>query len=216
MTDKSMLAAVHAAVHEPASAPAAEIPSQTTEKPMTQQTTAPAAPATIASVAALQAAYPDLCKEMTTAAGTTARAEGVTAGATAERDRIAGIEKLAKDMPGHDELIGRLKGDGKTTPEQAAMQLIAADGEVRRNQLKGVTSVEDKTGKVVPAPATPGTAPEVDKTEKANTPDGWKEEYNAKTEAGAKLRSDFVSEQNYVSFKANESKVRILGARKSA
>lgn len=201
MTDKSLLAAVHAAANEPASPPAAAITSQTEDNSMTDKTSAPAAPATITSVAALQAAYPALCKEMTDGARAEGETAGKTAGATAERERITGIEKLAADMPGHDKLIAGLKADGKTTPEQAAMQLIAADGEVRRNALKGVQSVEDKTGKVAASPATVSPAPEGGKTEQANTPEGWKAEYNAQTDAGEKLRAEFPTEGSYVGFK---------------
>lgn len=46
------------------------------------------------------------------------------AGATAERERILGIETHA--MAGHEKLIATLKADGKTTPDQAAAQVLAA------------------------------------------------------------------------------------------
>lgn len=53
------------------------------------------------------------------------RSEFMTAGATAERDRILGIE--AHSMPGHETLIAALKADGKTSPDQAAAQVLAAE-----------------------------------------------------------------------------------------
>lgn len=46
-------------------------------------------------------------------------------GATAERERILGVE--AQAMPGHETLIAGLKADGKTTPAEAAMQILAAE-----------------------------------------------------------------------------------------
>lgn len=46
-------------------------------------------------------------------------------GATAERERIAGIE--AQAMPGHETLIAALKADGKSTAADAAMQILAAE-----------------------------------------------------------------------------------------
>lgn len=46
-------------------------------------------------------------------------------GATAERERILGIE--AQAMPGHEQLIATLKADGKTTPAEAAMQILSAE-----------------------------------------------------------------------------------------
>lgn len=51
-------------------------------------------------------------------------AEAKTAGATAERERLAGIEALA--MPGTDGLIAQLKADATMTPERAAMQILQA------------------------------------------------------------------------------------------
>ncbi|SFG29814.1 signal peptide peptidase SppA [Duganella sp. CF458] len=53
------------------------------------------------------------------------RSEFITAGATAERERILGIE--AHSMPGHEALIAALKADGKTNPDQAAAQVLAAE-----------------------------------------------------------------------------------------
>lgn len=46
-------------------------------------------------------------------------------GATAERERILGVE--AQAMPGHETLIASLKADGKTSPAEAAMQILAAE-----------------------------------------------------------------------------------------
>lgn len=52
------------------------------------------------------------------------QSEASAAGATAERERILGIESHA--MAGHEKLIATLKADGKTTPDQAAAQVLAA------------------------------------------------------------------------------------------
>jgi capsid assembly protease len=138
------------------------------------------------------------------AAVAAARAEGVKEGATAERERIAGIEKLG--MTGHEALISLMKADG-TSVEQAAMKLVAAEKAQRDAQLAGIKSVEDKTGKV--AAAVPSAA-EVASTYPA-TADGWKQEY-AETPS---LQTEFASADDYVAFRANAHKVRILG-RKSA
>ena len=54
-----------------------------------------------------------------------ARAEGKAAGATAERERIAAIEK--NTMPGHEKLVEELKADGKTTGLEAAQRILAAE-----------------------------------------------------------------------------------------
>jgi hypothetical protein len=49
--------------------------------------------------------------------------EGFKAGAEAERKRIQSVEEMA--LPGHEDLIAKLKYDGHTTGAQAAMQVIA-------------------------------------------------------------------------------------------
>lgn len=59
------------------------------------------------------AAHPELAEAF--------RAEG----ATAERARILGVE--AQTMPGHEALVATLKADGRTSPEQAAMQILTAE-----------------------------------------------------------------------------------------
>lgn len=53
-----------------------------------------------------------------------ARAEGVAAGAAAERDRAAGVRAMA--VPGFEVLVEKLATDGQTTPEQAAMAICGA------------------------------------------------------------------------------------------
>lgn len=64
----------------------------------------------------LAAQSPELLQQIQT--------EASAAGATAERERILGIESHA--MAGHEKLIATLKADGKTTPDQAAAQVLAA------------------------------------------------------------------------------------------
>src|SRR5574337_686848 len=70
-------------------------------------------------MATLRADHPDLV--------TALLEEGRQAGASAERSRILGIEAQAAGLPGHEALIASLKADGKTTPEQAAVQVLAAE-----------------------------------------------------------------------------------------
>lgn len=53
------------------------------------------------------------------------RAEGQSVGAASERDRISGVR--AAVLPGHEKLIEALAFDGKTTPAEAAMAVIAAE-----------------------------------------------------------------------------------------
>jgi hypothetical protein len=60
------------------------------------------------------------------------KAEAVTAGATAERERIKAVE--AQVLPGHTALIASLKFDGKTTGPEAAVQVLAAERTIRGNK----------------------------------------------------------------------------------
>jgi capsid assembly protease len=88
--------------------------------------------ASISSQAELDAAIDKLTAEAT-AKGKT---EGVTAGATAERERIKAVEAAAQGFPGHDELVAKIKFDGKTTGDQAASQILAAERTLRGDKLK--------------------------------------------------------------------------------
>jgi hypothetical protein len=75
-------------------------------------------------------------------------------GATAEQQRIAGIEAAA--MPGHEEIIKAHKADVSKTPADAALAVIGAEKaklaamkgslEADEKKLKGLKSVATATG----------------------------------------------------------------------
>ncbi|WP_175796338.1 signal peptide peptidase SppA [Burkholderia anthina] len=73
----------------------------------------------------LQAEHPDLYSAVLEQGRNEGHAAGLTAGATAERERILGIE--AHGYPGHEKLVAELKADGKTTPDQAAARILGAE-----------------------------------------------------------------------------------------
>jgi capsid assembly protease len=85
------------------------------------------------------------------------RAEGRTQGATAERDRILGIEAHA--YPGHEAAIKEMKADGKTTPDQAAARILGAE---REALTKAGKDLRADAPNPVPAADTP-VAPTEDK-----------------------------------------------------
>lgn len=153
------------------------------------------------SVAELSAAFPDLVSQI--------RADARKEGADAERQRIGGIEDMAKGR--HASLVADMKSDGKTTPEQAAVRILAADNESRDRQMQGIKDVEQVTAVVNPAPtgAPRGEAPKT----KASTPDGWKAEY----EASAELQREFGSAASYVSYQEGVAagRIRILNTKAS-
>jgi hypothetical protein len=78
------------------------------------------------------------------------RSEGHTQGATAERERILGIETHAG--PGHAELITEMKADGKTTPDQAAARILAAE---RASLAKAGADLRSDAPTPVPSADTP-------------------------------------------------------------
>lgn len=191
MNDKTLLAAVRAAANDPASIPAADLTSQHQEIPMAETQNGPAAPAKITSLAELQSAYPDLCAALTK--------EATTAGATAERERIIGIDAL--DARGHDEIVAKAKADGKSGAADVALAINLAEKNGRALQLAAVQNVEAAAAAVKPNASASGH----DMPQVANTPDGWKAEYAKSPD----LQSEFASADVYVSFKQGESEGRV-------
>lgn len=79
--------------------------------------------------------------------------EGRAAGAQAERERIQGV--LAESIPGHEALVQDLAFDGRTSPADAARQILAAERKVRG-------SARDRLDRDAPPPvphAEPGPDP---------------------------------------------------------
>jgi hypothetical protein len=78
---------------------------------------------------------------------------GIEAGRQTERERIKAVENQL--MPGHENLVARLKYDGETTGEQAAVLILAAEKETRQKMLQNLK--DDAVEPVEPAePADPG------------------------------------------------------------
>lgn len=130
---------------------------------------------TIASVAALTAAYPDLVAQIrqealasaSSAATDAALAAARGEGATAERARIMGIE--AALIPGHEALVAKFKADGTTTPGDAALAINAAETAARGGALANLRADGAPAAPAAPAaqpPASPQTAAQIlaDKT----------------------------------------------------
>ena len=200
MKNETLLAAVHAAANEPASATAdAPANSQQMESPMAEVKDPAVAPVKITSVADLRSAYPDLCASID--------GEARTAGATAERERIIGIEDLG--VQGHGDLLANLKKDGKTSPAEAAHAVLKAEQSTRGKAMADIKSVETTTSAVKPAPAS-AEQPSIE----ASTPDAWKAEY-AKT---AELQAEFSTADQYVAFKKAEAsgQARRLSTRRAS
>ena len=188
----------------------AELSRDSTDRPVTVKQGAMRMDKHDGAVAATHATTNEPSEAALARARAAGKAEGVAEGASAERNRITGIEKLGAQMKGHERLIADMKADGSVSPEQAAMRLIEAENALRAAQLAGIKAIEDVTGKVMASPRG-----QIDDAPPAATPEGWAAEYDAPTAAGQKLRAEFVAKADYVAFRANAHHIRILG-RKSA
>jgi ATP-dependent Clp protease protease subunit len=126
--------------------------------------------------------------------------------AKAERDRIEGIRAAA--FEGQDELVKTCVADGLSIGEAA--QKLNADYKAKGVHLAGIKNGEKHLAGLGAAPNAGGDAGGGGK--KASTPEEWKAEYSASD----KLKADFPDADNYVAFKKNESRVRVLHGRQSA
>lgn len=153
-----------------------------------------------ASVSELIAAFPDLVAQirrdatanLTSEAAAAARIEG----ATAERERILGIEKNA--LPGHEALVATFKADGKTSPAEAAVAILQAEKATGGRVLSTLAAdgAEGPAVTTAAAPRTPATP---------STPDGWKAEFAA----SAELQSEFPTADHYANYMAGVASGRI-------
>lgn len=129
-----------------------------------------------------------------TADVTAAQKEYFTAGATAERERIQGV--LAQSIPGHEKLVQALAFDGETTPEKAAMQVLAAEKTARTTSL---------TNHKADAPK-PVTEPSIDEEQRETSGEITKESCHAEWEASKQLQAEFKTSASYFAYKKVEAK----------
>jgi capsid assembly protease len=117
-------------------------------------------------------------------------AEGMTHGATAERQRIQDV--LAQALPGHEALVQTLAFDGKTTGPEAASAVLAAERKARETKLGAMK--EDAPQPATPAVESGSAAPQGE--------DAWKADW----EKDADLRAEFGGSLNaYLAFKKAEA-----------
>ena len=135
------------------------------------------------------------------------RTEGATVGATAERERILGIEGAA--LPGHGELIAKLKADPSISVGAAALQINAAERSKLDAARGAIQGVENATGKVAASVASDARTERPGETAAGGTPETWATAYKG----SPKLQGEFPSEASYVAAMRAEAagKVRYLG-----
>ena len=83
--------------------------------------------------------------------------ELAASGAAAERQRIAAVLAVGDGLPGHEKLLSTLAYDGKTTPEAAALAVLAAEKQSRAAAIAAHTS--DAPPAVKPSAAPQDAAP---------------------------------------------------------
>src|SRR5574337_563656 len=148
-------------------------------------------------MATLRADHPDLVTALLD--------EGRQAGASAERSRILGIEAQAAGLPGHEALIASLKADGKTTPEQAAVQVLAAE----RGSLASRAAALNADA---PAPAPHAAAPNEESGASSLDHLPVEERCKAHWDSNADLRGEFSSLAAYTAYTKNQAagRARVL------
>lgn len=82
-------------------------------------------------------------------------------GATAERDRVQGIDEAA--LPGHEGIVSEAKKDGRSTGADVALRIVKAENKLRTDKL---AEIRGDAAKPVPAVAVDGVLPETEKKEK--------------------------------------------------
>ena len=144
-----------------------------------------------ATVAELSAAFPQLVAQISAAA------------ATAERERIIGIEQAAGKRKGIDALVAGMKADPAVTADKAAMRILQHENAQLEAAYANIRGVEGESGKMKAA-ANSGNEQQ-QQQQQATSPDGWKAEY----EKSESLRAEFASAAVYVAFKQGEADGRI-------
>lgn len=121
-----------------------------------------------------------------------------TEAAAAERARIFGVE--AQSLPGHEQLVAAMKADGKTTPEQAAVAILAAEKQAGARMLAGL-----KVDGQAPAPAAAAPPPAGPAAEDASQP--LEARAKAAWDASADLQAEFGgSFPRYLAFRKAEDR----------
>lgn len=125
---------------------------------------------------------------------------GREAGAIAERERILGIEKIA--MPGHEESVATFKADGKTTPAEAAMAILAVE-KAKGGKVLDALKADGAAGPAAAVAAQAAVSTQVDGAKLlADTTQPIDVRCKAAWDADAGLRAEFGSLSTLVAYEA--------------
>lgn len=136
-------------------------------------------------------------------------AQGKAAGALAEKDRIKGV--LDHSMPGHEALVEHLAFDGKTTPAEAAAQILKAEKQNRAGVIEELRADSAEAAAVRPSAQVEQEQNDTD------TGEPVEDRCKKRWEQNAKLRGEFTSLEAYIAYEKALAggKLKILG-RKTA
>jgi hypothetical protein len=142
--------------------------------------------------------------------------EGFRAGAECERVRILAIEEHGSALPGHEELIARLKADGKTSSDQAAVQILAAE----KKKLAGIAADLRIDACTATANSPTENTTSTSTTQKLDSTMSQEQVSDiAKREwaTNPKLHDEFTGENQYCSFRKAEAagRIRVLNTRRA-
>lgn len=113
----------------------------------------------------LKKEHPELVAQLEQGAVSDATAQIQAEAITTERQRIADVEDQL--LPGNEELINKLKADGKTTGAQAAVQVLAAEKAKAKAQVDNMR-VDGEGVQVPPAEPEDATTAQAKQTTIAN------------------------------------------------
>ncbi len=127
------------------------------------------------------------------------RAEGLAAGAEAERARIQAVE--AASLPGCEQLVATLKYDGKTTGPEAAAQFNAHFKTQNAGALEAMRTAAPK-----PAPAAPSaTGDVVNEEAAAEAALPIDERAKKQFDRDPKIRAEFGTVERYTGWLKHEA-----------
>lgn len=118
-------------------------------------------------------------------------------GASAERERVLGIEAAA--LPGHESLVAALKADGKTSPAEAALAIVQAE---QSRLAAHASALRDDA----PAPVPSAPVPDAESVAAADAALPLEDRARKQYEADPQVRSEFPTLGGFVGFlRATES-----------
>lgn len=144
-----------------------------------------------------------------------------TEGAAAERERIQSVQ--AQALPGHEQLIGTLMFDGKTSGAEAAVAVLNAERKLRGQAAADLAAdapppLKPAATPMVEASAAAAAAAAAAEAAKTQAALPLEQRCKAKWETDAATRAEFTTLAAFTAFERAqaEGKVRVLSQRTSA